>query len=41
MLWAVNTFGEVLAQVFITPLPLLKVGGLVGAGVVRAGVVRV
>lgn len=26
VLWAVNTFGEVLAQVFITPLPVLKVG---------------
>lgn len=25
LLWAVNTFGEVLADVFITPLPLLKV----------------
>jgi hypothetical protein len=25
LLWAVNTFGEVLASVFITPLPLLKV----------------
>ncbi|KAG2490073.1 hypothetical protein HYH03_011538 [Edaphochlamys debaryana] len=24
VLWAVNTFGEVLAQIFITPLPLLK-----------------
>ncbi|KAG2435417.1 hypothetical protein HYH02_011918 [Chlamydomonas schloesseri] len=24
VLWAVNTFGEVLAQVFITPLPLLQ-----------------
>ncbi|KXZ42915.1 hypothetical protein GPECTOR_111g248 [Gonium pectorale] len=24
VLWAVNTFGEVLAQVFITPLPVLK-----------------
>ncbi|EFJ41317.1 cytochrome P450 [Volvox carteri f. nagariensis] len=25
VLWAVNTFGEVLAQIFITPLPLLRV----------------
>jgi hypothetical protein len=24
ILWAVNTFGETLASVFITPLPVLK-----------------
>jgi hypothetical protein len=24
ILWAVNTFGETLASVFITPLPILK-----------------
>eukprot|EP00198_Chlamydomonas_reinhardtii_P014407 XP_001703744.1 cytochrome P450 [Chlamydomonas reinhardtii] len=31
VLWAVNTFGEVLAQVFITPLPLLKAMDRLGA----------
>jgi len=31
LLWAVNTFGEVLAQVFITPLPLLRALHLLGA----------
>lgn len=30
LLWAVNTFGEVLAQVFITPLPLLRAAERLG-----------
>ncbi|GIL78304.1 hypothetical protein Vretifemale_7752 [Volvox reticuliferus] len=30
VLWAVNTFGEVLAEIFITPLPLLRILDRVG-----------
>ncbi|GLI63266.1 hypothetical protein VaNZ11_006170 [Volvox africanus] len=30
LLWAVNTFGEVLAEIFITPLPLLRILDWVG-----------
>lgn len=25
LLWAVNTFGQILADIFITPMPLLRV----------------
>ncbi|WIA42697.1 hypothetical protein OEZ86_008649 [Tetradesmus obliquus] len=30
LLWAVNTFGESLAEVFITPMPLLRAGHAMG-----------
>ncbi|GFR44797.1 hypothetical protein Agub_g6132, partial [Astrephomene gubernaculifera] len=35
VLWAVNTFGQVLADVFITPLPLLKLLDRLGAPQLR------